>query len=64
MTGDLLDRGASRCDPKRGQLEVAGEFSVSDSEGRVFEAACGGDPGGTSEFDTKRRSRFSAFQVP
>ena len=33
MTGGLLDRGASRCDPKRGQREVAGEFSVPDFEG-------------------------------
>ena len=36
-----LDRGVSRCDPKRGQREVAGEFSVLDPEGMVFEAACG-----------------------
>ena len=41
MTGGLLDRGASRCDPKRGQREVAGEFYVIESEGMVFEAACG-----------------------
>ena len=32
---------ASRCDSKRGQREVAGESSVPDSEGMVFEAACG-----------------------
>ena len=32
----------SRYDPKRGQREVAGEFSVPDSEGMVFEAARGG----------------------
>ena len=32
----------SRYDPKRGQREVAGEFSVPDSEGLVFEAARGG----------------------
>ena len=41
MTGGWLDRGASRCDPKRGQREVAGEFSVTDSEGIVFDAVCG-----------------------
>ena len=28
MAGVLLDRGASHCVPKRGQREVAGEFSV------------------------------------
>ena len=32
----FADRGPFRCD--RGQREVAGEFSVSDSEGVVFEA--------------------------
>ena len=37
----LLDCGPSRFDPKRGQREVAGEFSEPDSEGMVFEAACG-----------------------
>ena len=37
----LLDRGPSRCDPKRGQREVAGDFSVADSKGMVPEAACG-----------------------
>ena len=31
----------SHCDPKRSQREVADEFSVPDSEGMVFEAACG-----------------------
>ena len=41
MTGSLLDRGLSRCDPKRGQREVPGEYSVPNSEGVVFEAACG-----------------------
>ena len=38
MTGGLLDRGPSRWDPKRGLREVAGEFSVPESEGLVFEA--------------------------
>ena len=41
MTGGLLDRGPSRCDPKRGQRDVADESSAPDSEGMVFEAACG-----------------------
>ena len=39
MTGGSLDRGASRCDPKRGQRQAASEFSVPDSEGKVFEGA-------------------------
>ena len=34
-------RGSSRCDSKRGQQKVTGRFSVPDSEGKVFEAACG-----------------------
>ena len=41
MTGGLLDRGPSRCDPKRGQQEETGEFPLTDSEGMVFEAARG-----------------------
>ena len=28
MTGGLLDRGSSRCDPKRSQREVAGEWVI------------------------------------
>ena len=41
LCGGLLNRGPSGCDPKRGQREEAGEFSVADSDGMVFEAACG-----------------------
>ena len=41
VTEDLLDRGTSRCASKRGQREVAVEFSVPDSEGVLFEVACG-----------------------
>ena len=39
--GGFLDRGPFRCDPKRGQREVAGEVSVSDFEGMVLEVAFG-----------------------
>ena len=41
ITGGLLDRGTSCFGPKRGQWEVAGEFSAPDSDGVLFEAACG-----------------------
>ena len=41
MTGGLLGFGAFRCGPKGGQREIAGEFSVPDSEGVVFESVCG-----------------------
>ena len=33
-----MERGPSRCDPKRGHREVAGEFSVPDFQDMVFEA--------------------------
>ena len=39
LTGGSL-QGPSRCDPKRGQRELASEFSVPDSEDMVFEAGC------------------------
>ena len=39
MARGLLDRGPSRWDPKLRQREAAGEFSVPDSEGMVFEVA-------------------------
>ena len=42
--GGLLDLDPSRCtsadDSKRGQRDLAGEFSVPDSEVSVFEAPC------------------------
>ena len=41
MAGGLLDRGPFRCDPERGQREVAGEVSVPDFEGMVLEVAFG-----------------------
>ena len=34
-----MERGPSRFDPKRGQREIAGEFSEPNSEGTVFEFA-------------------------
>ena len=41
MLGGLFGRGAFHGDPKCGSREVAGEFSVPDFEGLVFEIACG-----------------------
>ena len=35
-----MEGSCSRCGPERGQREVAGEFSVPDSEDTVFEASC------------------------
>ena len=36
----LLNHGPSRFDRKRGQRELAGEFSETDFESEVFEFAC------------------------
>ena len=38
LTGDSLEGGRSRCDPKRGQREVADAVSVPHSEDMVFKA--------------------------
>ena len=54
MTGGLLDRGASRGGTQGGQREEAGEYSVPDSEGMVFEAGCGCSEN-TEEFQVRCR---------
>ena len=61
----LLNHGPSRFDRKRGQRELAGEFSETDFESEVFEFACklGRRP---SRFDPSRGQREVAgdFFVP